>query len=105
MEYNVENIEFSYSLISAFLVEFNNDILDISYTNRDKEISFQIVLLEGKILPEKIKNRLIQLLPEYNITIKQINLSREQFNMSKGEWLPRNYKWLESVLFSKAEVL
>jgi hypothetical protein len=105
MEHNFQHIYLKYTLINCFLINADLRVLDISYSIKDKTILIQIVLLDGFSLSiqgvENIKARL----SNYDITIEELHLTKEQFNTNKGEWQPRYYKWLDNVLFSKAEVL
>lgn len=91
--------------MEAFLFKADKCILDISYSVAGKQITIQVVLLEGCVLSlERIEN-VIKRLVGFDVVITEIYLTKEQFNESKGEWQPQYYKWLEYLLFSKSEVL
>jgi hypothetical protein len=103
--YNYELINTQYALMEVFLFKAGKPVLDISYSIDEKKLTIQIVLLEGFNLPPKrivdIKERLLN----FDVVIKELYLTKEQFNESKGEWQPQYYKWLNYLLFSKAEAL
>jgi hypothetical protein len=105
MEFNNEYISLRFSLIKAFLIDIGDEILDISYLKNGNKISVQVVLLEGQTIPSEVKERIRKDLFEYQFQVKEIYISKEQFNETKGGWIPSHYTWLENVLFSKAEVL
>jgi predicted amino acid-binding ACT domain protein len=105
MEYNSEYINIKYALISAFLFKADSNILDISYNVQSDTLTIQVVLLEGAILSETLKEKAKINLPELDIVINVIHLTKEEFNENKGEWLPKHYQWLNYLLFSKAEAL
>ena len=105
MKYNADYLDVHYSFLTAFLIDADGDILDISYSRNNYEIEIQVVLISGSNLSAETKKKVQNCLPEFNISIKEINLSKKEFNECKGEWDPKYYKWLDNVLFSKAEVL
>jgi len=104
MKYNFDYINLKYNLISCFLIKADKSVLDISYSITDKQITFQVVLLEGFVLSQERIENVKRRLAGFNVVITQIYLTKEQFNESKGEWQPRYYKWLDYLLFSKAEI-
>ena len=105
MNYNLNYINLKYSLINCFLIKAEKAILDISYSVNDKKINIQVVLLEGFTLsPDRIDS-VKESLIGFDVIITELFLTKEQFNESKGEWQPLYYKWLDYLLFSKAEVL
>ncbi len=105
MEYNTQYLDLHYSLINAFMIGAEPNILDISYEKKERTIHIQIVLLDGTNLPEQRKRKVTQALPDYVIEIHQLHLAKEKFNESKGEWPPNYYTWLKHLLFTKAEQL
>lgn len=105
MKYNLDYLNVHYALIQAFLHWCNNNILDICYSRRDKTIYIQIVSLKGEVLSEDLFKQANEVLPDFDISINVIYLTKEEYNESAGEWAPKHYNWLDNVLFSKAEVL
>ncbi|MCG6146458.1 hypothetical protein [Leptospira bandrabouensis] len=105
MNYDIGYINLKYNLIKCFLFNADKAIVDISYSIKDKNLNIQVVLLDGFNLPQKKINDVKDSLLDFNIIIQQINLAKEKFNERKGEWQPQNYKWLDHLLFSKAEAL
>lgn len=105
MNYNVEYINFKYSLIKCFLHSAESKVLDISYDLNGKKLTIQVVILgKAKLSPEIITN-IKQELVGFDIAVNELNFTKEQFNESIGEWRPKNYTWLKHLLYSKAEVL
>jgi hypothetical protein len=100
----MNDIAIKYALIKAFMYNMNKGILDISYSKKGEEIEIQVVLVKGYI-PEQIKEYVNKKLPNFDVTINHIYITKEQYNESINEWSPKYYNWLENVLFSKAEVL
>lgn len=105
MEYNREYIYIKYNLIKCFLFEADKNILDISYSIYERTITLQVVLLKGSSLSNERMNCVKEKLSDFNVFIKELYLTKEQFNESIGEWQPSYYEWLDYLLFSKAEVL
>lgn len=105
MEYNLDYINVHYALLKAFMHYASSKILDISYSIEGPKIIIQVVLLSSEGLPEAFNKRANEYLPDFEIIIKEVFLTKEKFNENRGEWEPKNYGWLENVLFSKAEVL
>ena len=68
-------------------------------------MDIQVVLLEGFNLSQERIANLKERLSSFDVAITEIYLTKKQFNENKGEWQPRYYKWLDHLLFSKAEVL
>lgn len=105
MEYNIDYINLKYNLINCFLLKADKNVLDISYSLDGKNISFQVVLLDGFTLSQERVENIKERLSSFEVAITELHLTKEQFNESKGEWQPQYYKWLDYLLFSKAEVL
>lgn len=105
MEYNIDYIDLKYILINCFLSKADKNILDISYSKDGMKITIQAVLLDGFTLLEETKEKTKERLSNFDVGITELYLTKEQFNESKGEWQPKYYKWLDYLLFSKAEVL
>jgi hypothetical protein len=105
MKYDLDHIDLKYILINCFLFKADKAILDISYSLDEKKITVQVVALDGFILSKRMINNLKENLVSLEVIIKELYLTKEQFNESKGEWQPKHYKWLDHLLFSKAEVL
>lgn len=105
MEYNIDYINLKYTLINGFLIKADKNILDISYSVNKNKISIQVVLLEGFILAKDRIENIKERLSCFDVVIMELYLTKEQFNESKGEWQPKYYKWLDYLLFSKAELL
>lgn len=103
--YNYELINTQYALIEALLFKADKNVLDISYSVEEKRITVQVVLLEGFTLSGERINDIKETLGGYEVLIKELYLTKDQFNENKGEWQPQYYKWLDYLLFSKAEVL
>ena len=105
MEYNKDYINIKYTFINCFLIKMNSNILDISYSVAETQITIQIVLIEGSVTPRERIDSLRKALGGFSIVVTELYLTKEQFNESKGEWQPQYYKWLDYLLFSKAEIL
>jgi|GEM_PF-1033696 len=105
MQYNINYLRIKYALMKAFMFNSTDDILDISYSTTDTKIRIQVVLLEGSFLSEQMKEMAKENLPEFNLNITELHITKRQYNENMGEWAPKYYNWLENVLFSKAEVL
>ena len=105
MQYNIDYLNVKYALVKAFLFNASEDILDISYCRIGTKIEIQVVLLQGCFLSEQMKERVKENLPEFDLSIEELHVTKEQFNENIGDWVPKYYDWLENVLFSKAEVL
>ena len=103
--FNYEYINTHYALMEAFLFNADKSVLDISYSTDEKQISIQVVLLEGFPFPQERIDNVKKSTVGFDVVITELYLTKEQFNESKGEWQPRYYKWLDYLLFSKAEVL
>lgn len=105
MEYNIDYINLKYILINCFLIKADKNVLDISYSVNDSKIAIQVVLLDGFTLSQEKVENIKQELSSFDVTITELHLTKEQFNENKGEWKPQYYKWLDYLLFSKADVL
>ncbi|MDJ1466896.1 MULTISPECIES: hypothetical protein [Xanthocytophaga] len=105
MEYNTEYIRIHYALMQAFMINAGSNILDVSYVVEKKNLTIQIVLLAETELGEHNKGKIYKDLPDYTIIFEEIYLTREKFNETKGEWMPKYYTWLHYLLFSKSEVI
>jgi|SRR6218665_568089 len=105
MQYNVDYLSTHYALAKAFMFNASEDILDISYCRTGAKIEIQVVLLEGRFLSAQMKERVKENLPESDLSIAELHITKEQFNENIGDWAPKYYNWLENVLFSKAEAL
>ena len=105
MRYNIDYLNLKYALVQAFMYNASTDILDISYNRTDTKIEIQVVLLKGHFLSEQFKEKVKENLPEFDLSIKEMYVTKEQYNENIGEWAPKYYDWLENLLFSKAEVL
>ncbi len=104
-KYNDEYISIQYLLIDIFLLPVDQNILDISYELVKTKLTIQLVLLNGSAFPIKQLEYAKQKMPQFEIIINKIYLTKEQFNENKGDWSPIHYNWLKHLLFSKAEVL
>ncbi len=105
MKYDIQYIEMKYALINIFMIEALDDILDISYSVNERNLSIQIVLLEGTSLPGTVIEQLRSTLNGFQIVINELHISKKKFNENKGEWSPIAYQWLDILLFSKAIAL
>lgn len=103
--YNYELINIQYALVEVFLIKADKNVLDISYSINDNKIAIQVVLLDGFTLSQERVGNIKKRLSSFDVAITELHLTKGQFNESKGEWQPQYYKWLEYLLFSKAEVL
>jgi hypothetical protein len=103
--FNYKYINTHFELMEAFLFKAGKCVLDISYRVAENQIIIQVVLLKGFVLSleriENVKKKLV----DFDVDITELYLTKEQFNESKGDWPPQYYKWLNYLLFSKAEVL
>lgn len=97
-------LHIDYILIQNLLIDIEPSILDISYDLNDKNLFLQFVVLYGFNIPLEIIQKLRIELNSYNVQYNTISITREKFNENTGDWLPRYYKWLSHLLFSKAEV-
>lgn len=105
MEYDLDYLELKYNLINCFLINAHKNILDISYSLHDKNITIQVILLTGYNLSPSSLEIIHKKLSDFKIDLIEIHLTKSEYNKSKGEWSPSNYEWLDYLLFSKAEVL
>ncbi len=105
MEYNIDYTKLKYTLINCFLIKADKNVLDISYSLDGKKLFIQLVLLDGFTLSQGRVENIKERLSSFDVTITELHLTKGQFNESKGEWHPQYYKWLDYLLFSKAEVL
>lgn len=105
MEYNRDYINLKYDLISCFLFKADKNVLDISYSVEETKITVQVVLLEGFSLSGERIDDVKESLGSWEVLVKELHLTKEQFNENKGEWQPKYYKWLDYLLFYKAEVI
>lgn len=105
MEYNIEYINLKFTLINCFLVKVDENVLDISYSVNGNEITIQVVLLEGFTLSHDRIDKVKESLGSFDVSIAELYITKELFNESKGEWQPQCFKWLDYLLFSKAEIL
>ncbi len=96
MKYDLGYLNTKYTLIGLFMLKACRNLLDVSYSKNDKELIIQVVLLNGKTLSDEVKKDLHISFPEFEITIKELTITKESFNESKGEWEPKNYKWLDT---------
>lgn len=103
MKYNYQYIDLEYALIQTFLINAQRSILDISYDRNQNEVSIQIVLLEDHRLSDFIIRKIEENMAGYSVSLKEIHISKEDFNRSKGDWRPAGYEWLSHLLFSKGE--
>ncbi|MCB0482667.1 MAG: hypothetical protein KDC83_14660 [Flavobacteriales bacterium] len=105
MNYDKQHIDVQIGLINCFMRNLPEELLDISYETKGRDLLIQIVLIEGKNLDEKVENRLLEMLPDYRTKFIIKKIRKDQFNDNNGNWNPMEYKWLENVLFSKAQVI
>ncbi len=105
LDLNDVHINISYTLMETFMVKADKNLLDISFMIEGKIITIQIVLLTGATLSISTLNKLFTSLHDYEVVIKYIHLSKEQFNESKGQWSPKSYDWIGNLLFSKSEII
>jgi hypothetical protein len=92
-------------LISSFLTKADRNVLDINYSVDGYKITIQVVMLECVVLSHDRIDNVKENLSSFDISITELYLTKEQFNENRGEWQPQYYKWLDYLLFSKAEVL
>lgn len=105
MSYNVDYIDVHYALGRVFLYKADSNIVDISYSKENDKIVIQVVVLEDTVLSSITKASARTSLPNHTLEIKEITITKEQFNEHKGDWQPTYYSWLPYLLFSKAEIL
>ena len=103
--YDTEFLVRHNALIEGFLINADKNILDISYAVEGKQIRIQVVLIYGSTLPQDRIDLVNKKLSGYKVSIEEVYLTKEQFNENVGDWLPKYYKWLENLLFVKAEEL
>jgi hypothetical protein len=102
--YNYELINIQYALMEVFLFKADKNVLDISYSIDGRNFFIQVVLLDGYTLTyERIKN-IKEKFSSFEVVITELHLTKSLYNESKEEWQPKYYKWLDYLLFSKAEV-
>lgn len=101
MALNTEYIDLKYALVNFFLVEADKNVLDVSYNVDGVNLTIQVVLLAGYTLSQERMATLTESLAAFNVTIREVYLTKEQFNENKGEWRPTHYEWLKYLLFSK----
>lgn len=103
--YDDAYLNVQYAIQNAFMVDGDNNVLDVSYSLHGKEMTIQVVMLEGNKLAVEMIDRVTNALTGFVIKFNYIQISANQFNERKGEWEPTYYKWLPFLVFSKAEVL
>lgn len=104
MKYNIDHIDLQYALIHCFLLKADVNIVDISYSISEENLTLQLVYLEGFTLSQIKIDNIKKALSNFNIVLIELYITKEQFNENSGEWQPRYYNWLDYLLFSKAEV-
>ncbi len=104
MKKNINFVEKKYQLIKCILSEVNKNILDVSCSFKDNHIDVQIISLK-KDVSTTILNNLEKEFCNFDISIIEHIISKDQYNENAGEWLPKHYKWLDFVILSKAEIL
>ena len=77
----------------------------ISYNLDGHQIFIQVVLLDKFTLSQERIEIIKEKLFDFDVTITELHLTKDQFNESKGEWQPQYYNWLDFLLLSKAEAL
>ena len=105
MDYNKEYIDIKVSLINSILANVPTEILDVSYSVSGNQIQIQFVLLNGAHVSENLRKGIQNNLKNYEVVIKTLHSSKEDFNKNKGNWNPVGYQWLDYVLYSKSETL
>ena len=105
VKYNIDYIDLKYNLIKCFLINIDENILDVSYRMDGNKITIQIVLLKEHTLSKKIKNNVQNILSKYDVNLNEVYISKDQFNETINEWEPKYYKWLDYLLFSKTEII
>ena len=105
MKYNLDYLTIKYALIKSFLIKANVNLLDISYSVDSRIIAIQVVALGDSITSDLLKDDVKRFLTGFEIEVVVLSLSKEKFNESSGQWMPKYYQWKEEVLFSKAEAL
>lgn len=103
--YDLEYIDTHFILMEVFLFKANKNLLDVSYYKNEKKIVIQVVMLKGYYLSNEIIVKIRESLSSFDVEISELQLTKEEYNENRGEWLPIHYKWLDYMLFSKAEVL
>jgi len=103
VKFDFDLVGVKYSLIACFLFEADTNILDISYSVEDRNLTLQVVLLAGFTLPKERMDSVKGKLTDFNIELRELHLTRDQFNENKGAWRPTHYEWLDHLLFTKAE--
>lgn len=92
-------------LINVFLLRMHDNIVDISYNYNKANLDLQIVLLDGTFLEKSYRDILEKMFVNSIIKIDIVYVTKEVFNRNVGAWLPTGYKWLDNILYSKAEIL
>lgn len=103
MSYDKKYIDIKVSLINTFLLEASEEVLDVSYSVANNQITIQIVLIQGENLSQLIKEKTLKYLREFEVIFVLLSISKEKFNANKGSWNPSEYTWLDNLLFAKAE--
>jgi len=104
MKFDHQFLDIKYILLKVFLMKLKPYILDISYSVNLMTVDIQIVMLEGAVLDDVYASQTVTQLVGYRVNFNEIFISRNNYNLEKGIWLPRKYNWLENVLLSKSEV-
>ncbi len=100
-EIKEEHIDIYYGFIPAVLSEFERNILDISFSFKSDRLIIQFVLINGTSLSQLVIDKLESYFKSYKVEIHYIYSSSMDFNSAKGMWLPKGYKWLDYLVFSK----
>ena len=77
--------------------------MEISYSVEKTKLILQVVLLTGFTLKEEKVNSVKRSLVGFDVEIRELHLTRDQFNENRGAWRPIHYSWLDYLLFAKAE--
>lgn len=101
--YNEEYFELKYKMIEIFMWDAEENILDVSYSKHNEEVTIQIVLIEGTDISKEIRQKISDKLSDYKVILEKIPISIKRYNETQGDWLPKYYTWKECLLLYKAE--
>lgn len=95
-------LEIYCTLIEIFLIDADNNVLDISCKVLGNTVAIQVVMLTGTTLSMEKVGLVRKRLQNANVEITERYLTKDQFNQDRGDWCIA-YDRLDHVLFSKAE--
>jgi hypothetical protein len=105
MKHNNDYINITYALMQVFLIDAERNLVDVSYSFEGNYLTLQIVLTENTTLSKNTSDKINSILNSHIVIMNVLHISKNKFNESLGEWLPKEYSWLKYLLFSKSYLI